>query len=285
MAPGKIFFLGFGYCARALAGLLQAESWAVSGSCQDEASWDDLKKAGFEAISAEDALPPEALAGVTHFLNSVPPGGNGDPFISSMLAAPEKLQGIPWTGYLSSLGVYGGSAGELMGEGSIPKPSHERAKRRLEAEQAWQALDPNMHVFRLAGIYGPGRSTLDRVRAGRAERIEKPGHEFSRIHVADVVAVLRASINRPNAGAIYNVLDDEAAAQARVVEYACGLLGTKPPPLIPFDEAQKTLSPMSLSFWQDFRRVDNSRIKKEQEMRPAYPTYREGLTAIFEDGG
>ncbi|MCH8238309.1 MAG: SDR family NAD(P)-dependent oxidoreductase, partial [Proteobacteria bacterium] len=139
-------------------------------------------------------------------------------------------------------------------------------------------------VFRLAGIYGPGRSALDLARAGGARRIEKPGHLFSRIHVDDIVTVLRASMSRPHPGAIYNVADDEPAAAADVTQFASELLGMVPPPAVPFEEAEKEMSPMALSFWRDNRRVDNTRIKEELGVALAYPNYRAGLQAVLLDG-
>ena len=137
-----------------------------------------------------------------------------------------------------------------------------------------------MHVFRLAGIYGPGRNTLEQVRRGEARRIERPGHVFSRIHVDDIAAVLRASIDQPHPGRIYNVCDDEAAAPAEVTAFACRLLGVPLPPLVPYEDALASMSPMARSFWQDNRRVDNARIKHELGVRLRYPTYREGLAAL-----
>ncbi len=287
--PGKIFFLGFGYCARALGHLLAAEGWAVSGTCQNETALKELENEGFDATIAEGTVPPAALAGVTHMLNSAPPTEAGDPFLSIFAGHPGAVDRISWFGYLSSLGVYGDTGGRMVDEGAEPQPSMGRTRRRLEAEQAWLALwkrqNLAVHLFRLAGIYGPGRSALDRVKAGRAQRIEKPGHAFSRIHVDDVGAVLRASMARPNPGAIYNLCDDEAASQAQVVEFACRLLGTAAAPMIPFVEAEKDFSPMARGFWQDNRRVDNARIKKELGVRLKYPTYREGLRAILAADG
>jgi nucleoside-diphosphate-sugar epimerase len=139
-----------------------------------------------------------------------------------------------------------------------------------------------VHIFRLAGIYGPGRSIFDQIRVGRARRIDMPGRTFSRIHVADIAAILRASMARPRPGAIYNVCDDEPAPQSDVVAYACQLLEVEPPPLVPLEETAATMTPMALSFWQDNRRVDNSRIKKELAVELKYPDYRAGLKAVLE---
>jgi nucleoside-diphosphate-sugar epimerase len=155
----------------------------------------------------------------------------------------------------------------------------------VKAEFAWQdhaqAHARPLHIFRLAGIYGPGRSVFDQIRGGTARRIVKPGHAFSRIHVDDIVQVLMASITAPEPGAIYNVADDEAAEQADVVSYACGLLGVPAPPTVAFEDAEKTMSPMARSFWDDDRRVDNAKLKSALGVTLRYPTYREGLQAIL----
>ena len=165
-------------------------------------------------------------------------------------------------------------------ESAALNPTSERSRQRVAAEEGWRGLGLPLHVFRLSGIYGPGRSMLDKVRDGTARRIHRPGHRFSRIHVDDIAAVLRASMARPNPGAIYNVADDVAAA-ADVTEFACRLLAVEPPPIVPFDDAAKDMSPMALSFWQDNRRVDNSRMKSELGVNLAYPDYKAGLKAIL----
>jgi nucleoside-diphosphate-sugar epimerase len=169
-------------------------------------------------------------------------------------------------------------------EPAPPRPTSERSRRRVEAErrwlELWQRRGQPVHVFRLAGIYGPGRSAIEQVRRGEMRRIEKPGHLFSRIHVDDIGAVLHASIARPNPGRIYNVCDDEAAEPSDVIVHACRLLDVEPPPPVPFDQAAALLSPMALSFWRDDRRVDNSRLKRELGVTLAYPNYRSGLEAI-----
>ncbi|HKW54409.1 MAG TPA: SDR family NAD(P)-dependent oxidoreductase, partial [Stellaceae bacterium] len=159
----------------------------------------------------------------------------------------------------------------------------ERGRRRVAAEAQWLALERRhglpVHVFRLAGIYGPGRNALDTVREGRARRIDKPGQVFSRIHVADIVATLRASMARPDPGAAYNVCDDDPAPPEAVIAHACALLGVAPPPLVPFDMAE--LTPMARSFYHDNKRVSNRRIKQELGVRLGYPSYRDGLRALL----
>ena len=146
----------------------------------------------------------------------------------------------------------------------------------------WRRHGLPVHVFRLAGIYGPGRSILDKVRGGTAKRIDRPGHRFGRIHTADISGTLRASMSRPRPGAIYNVCDDDPAEPADVVAYACRLLHVEPPPLVPFDEAAAGMSSMALSFWRDNRAVDNRRIKDELGVVLQYPDFRSGLRACLE---
>jgi nucleoside-diphosphate-sugar epimerase len=183
-----------------------------------------------------------------------------------------------WVGYLSTTGVYGDRAGGWVDEASALTPAGERGRRRVAAEAGWRALGLPLHIFRLAGIYGPGRSALDSVRAGKAQRIDKPGQVFSRIHVDDIAAVLDASIARPYPGAIYNVCDDDPAPPQDVIAYACALLGRAPPPLVPFDQA--ALSPMARSFYGESKRVSNRRIKDELGVRLRFPDYRAGLDAL-----
>ena len=188
-----------------------------------------------------------------------------------------------WVGYLSTTGVYGDRGGARVDEASALRPTTTRGRRRVDAEAAWLGLHRDhglpVHVFRLAGIYGPGRSQLDQVRAGRARRIVKPGQVFSRIHVDDIAAVLDASMQRPNAGAAYNVCDDVAAPPQDVVAYACRLLGVAPPPPVPIADAE--LGEMARSFYAENKRVDNGRIKRELGVTLAYPSYREGLAELL----
>jgi len=196
---------------------------------------------------------------------------------------------LAWAGYLSTTGVYGDTGGDWVDETSPRNPTSARSRERVAAEDGWLALAGEhgipAHVFRLAGIYGPGRSALDQVRAGRAKRIAKPGHLFSRIHVDDIARVLKASMTQPRAGGVYNVCDDEPASAADVTLFACELLGVDPPPAIPFDEAAKEMSEMALSFWRDNRRVSNRLIKDELGVALTYPDYRQGLRAVLAAGG
>ncbi|MEQ8667083.1 MAG: SDR family oxidoreductase [Rhodospirillales bacterium] len=283
-----LFAFGLGFSALALAGRLKAKGWAVSGTCRSSEKADRLRAEGFDAVVFDPAngVSPDAgiLDGVSHVLSSIAPDDEGDPVLRDFADALGDQASIRWAGYLSTTGVYGDSGGAWVDESSPTEPSLARARRRVTAENAWLDLQRDnglpVHVFRLAGIYGPGRSALDAVRAGRARRIDRPGHLFGRIHVDDIAAVLEASIDSPAPGEIYNVSDDEPAAPADVTTFACELLGVEPPPLISFEEAAATMSPMGRTFWEDNRKVSNRRIREELGVELAYPTYREGLQAI-----
>jgi nucleoside-diphosphate-sugar epimerase len=286
-----LFCFGLGYSALALADALMAKGWRVAGTCRDEEKRHALAARGIEAHLFDRGRPLEdpaaALAGTTHLLSSVPPDAAGDAVIDHHVVDIAALAGsLQWLGYLSTTGVYGDRQGGWVDETSALLPSGERGRRRVAAEQAWLALMAAhglpVHLFRLAGIYGPGRSALDAVRAGQAKRVVKPGQVFSRIHVADIVAVLEASMARPHPGAIYNVCDDDPAPPAEVVVHACRLLGVEPPPEVPFERAE--LSAMARSFYDDNKRVRNDRIKRELGVRLAYPSYRDGLKALLASG-
>ena len=289
MGESRLFCFGLGYAARVLAAALMGEGWTVAGTCRDEATRADLAADGIDAFLFDRDRPLDdagtALGGATHLLSSVPPDAEGDPVLARHAGAIAAMEGLAWAGYLSSTGVYGDTGGAPVDETAAVNPTSERGRRRAEAEEGWldlrRAAGVPVHVFRLSGIYGPGRSALEAVRAGQARRIDKPGHLFARIHVDDIAAVLRASMARPGPGAVYNVCDDEPAPAADVVAFACELLGVDAPPLVPFHQAAGEMSPMALSFWRDNRRVDNSRIKGELGVRMKFPDYRAGLRAVL----
>ena len=282
----RLFCFGLGYSAMALVRRLQARGWRVAGTSRAPSKAERLRAAGLEVFLFDRGLTlaADALQGTTHLLVSVPPDDKGDPLIDGAREDILRCEGMVWAGYLSTTGVYGDREGGWVDEESALRPTQERSRRRAAAERAWRELHRTaglpVHIFRLAGIYGPGRSVLDNLRRGTAKRIDKPGQVFSRIHVEDIAAVLEASIERPNPGQVYNVCDDDPAAPADVVAYGAELLGLEPPPLVPFDEA--SLSAMALSFYRDNRRVANRRIHEELGVRLAYPTYREGLQAVLE---
>ena len=289
----RLFCFGLGYSAGRLARALIAAGWRVAGTTRTAAGQAQLAAKGIDAYRFDGETPlaaaPATLAGTTHLLDSVPPGPDGDAVLVHHGRDIRALKTLAWIGYLSTTGVYGDTLGATVDETSLFNPTSERSRHRADAEAAWLTLASDhklpVHVFRLAGIYGPGRSALDQVRSGTARRIDKPGHLFSRIHVDDIANVLRASMARPNPGAVYNVCDDEPAAPADVTAFACELLGVAPLPAIPFEEARVTMSTMALSFWRDNRRVANRRIKDDLGVILKYPSYREGLRAVLAEGG
>ncbi len=283
-----LFCFGLGYSATVLAHRLCAEGWGVAGTSRREDSQprgDGMAVFPFARDRPLEAAGAAALGRATHILVSIPPDASGDPVLDGCGEAIARSSCAGWVGYLSTTGVYGDTGGAPVNEESPLAPSSSRSRWRAAAEQAWLAFGAEhriaIQIFRLAGIYGPGRSVLDRLRAGEAQRIDRPGHRFGRIHVDDIATVLRASIARPRAGAIYNVADDEPAEPEKVVACAAALLGLPPPPLVPFAEAAKGMSPMALSFWQDNRVVVSRRIRDELGVQLAYPTYRDGLKAIL----
>ncbi|MEE8332713.1 MAG: SDR family oxidoreductase [Alphaproteobacteria bacterium] len=282
----RLFCFGLGYSALRLVEAVRANGWDVAGTCREEAMRDALRARGIEAHlfgGAHGALDPAVLSGATHLLHSIPPADNGDPVLAAHGGDIAAIDTLCWVGYLSATGVYGDRGGGWVDEDTPPNPGIARSHRRLAAERQWRdygsAQAIPLHVFRLAGIYGPGRSALDQVRAGTARRLVKAGLFFSRIHVDDIVGVLRASMARPDPGAIYNVCDDEPAPATDVVAFACDLLGVAAPPEIPFAEAE--LSPMAQSFYAENRRVRNRRIKRDLGVALRYPDYRAGLKAVL----
>jgi nucleoside-diphosphate-sugar epimerase len=284
-APGRLFCFGLGYSALALTQTLLAEGWGIAGTCRTTEKQNELARRGIAAHLFERGHPLAATAfdDATHVLHSIPPDSEGDAVLALHGETLSRLQQLRWFGYLSTTGVYGDRGGDWVDEHSDLQPTGERGRRRVGAEVGWsrllQAEGLPLHIFRLAGIYAPGRSALDSLRAGTAKRVIKPGQVFSRIHVADIAQVLRASIAQPNPGAVYNVCDDDPAPPWEVIEYAAGLLGVPPPPAVPFEQAQ--LSDMARSFYDDNKRVRNDRIKRELGVHLKYPSYRDGLRALL----
>jgi len=218
-------------------------------------------------------------------LVSIPQTAKGDPVLAAFddaLAHANRLRSIV---YLSTVGVYGDHGGAWVDEETTPQPDSERGRERLAAEHAWQKLGQQtgaaVAILRLAGIYGPGRNALVQIARGDARRIVKPGQVFNRIHVGDIAQAIEAAFAR-KAGGIFNVSDDEPSPPGDPLVFAAQLLGCDPPPEIPFAEAAPSLSPIALSFWQECRRVRNDKLKRELGVALTYPTYREGLRALFE---
>ncbi|MCA1748515.1 MAG: SDR family NAD(P)-dependent oxidoreductase [Parasphingopyxis sp.] len=264
---GHLLIFRLGYTAGRLAERLGDEGWGISAT---------RREAGQGCIAFDDREGVDrALEEATHILSSVPPGKFGDPVLDrygeAIASGPAR-----WIGYLSSTGVYGDTKGAWVDE-SAPVGSGRR-QARSEADLAWQKLPKDVRIFRLPGIYGPGRSLLDRVRDGEAHRIDLSDQVFSRIHVEDIVGAVMASFDRGGPG-IYNIADDLPASHNRVTEYACALLGKEPPPLQTMDEAG--LSEAARGFYAENRRVANGKAKRELGWAPRHPTYREGLRALL----
>lgn len=273
--------VGHGYVAAALSQRLLARGWAVTGTTRNRE-----KAARMQGIApllwpGGDIAP--ALARATHLLVSAPPGESGDPLLAEQRATIiARAPRLRWIGYLSTTGVYGDHDGARVNEDSPTLGEGPRNRARIEAESAWRALpETPAHVFRLSGIYGPGRGPFARLRAGTARRIVKPGHLFGRIHVDDITQVLLASMANPRPGRVYNVTDDEPARGDEVVTFAASLLGIAPPPEEPFETAG--MSPLARSFYQGRRIVANDRIKDELGVRLLYPDYRAGLAAVLQE--
>lgn len=286
----RLFCFGFGYTAEYLAHTLrniEKQEWHIAGTTRSPEKLEVMLNLGIDAqlFDTETNLGDvhAALGDATHVLISTPPDADGDIAFRQHAEDIVKAKHVEWLGYLSTTGVYGDRAGANVDENSELQPNSIRGTRRVRAEKQWMSVfyqyATPVHIFRLAGIYGPGRSALDSVRAGIARRIYKEGHAFNRVHVEDIAQTLIASIKKPNAGRWYNVSDDEAAASHEVIEYACELLGRPVPPMVKFEEAN--LTPMTLSFYSDNKRVQNQRIKEELGVQLKYKNFREGLKACL----
>ena len=273
---------GHGYTANGLSDLLVPQGWQVFGTTRDADKQADLEARGVTPILWPGGDVSEALGKATHLLLSIAPGAEGDPVLNAFgeEIARRKDQ-FEWVGYLSTVGVYGDHQGGWVDEETPLTPSTKRGEMRVEAEAAWASIEGlPLHIFRLAGIYGPGRGPFTKVREGRARRIIKQGQVFSRIHVEDIAQVLMASMERPNPGAVYNVCDNDPAPPQDVIALAAELLGLPVPEDIPYDEAEMT--PMAKSFYAESKRVRNDRIKEELGVQLRYPDYRTGLRALLD---
>lgn len=277
--------LGLGYSARALLATIGREG--ASGSARTQAGVDALTAQGYDAFvfggDAPSADLGARLQSATHLLISAAPDERGDPVLRHHGAGIAAAPLLRWVGYLSTIAVYGDQQGAWVDETTPVAPVSGRAKARVAAERAWLdlcgAAGIGVQVFRIAGIYGPGRSTIAALRAGRAHRIVKPGQVFNRIHVEDIAQVLAHAIEGRGKAQIYNLADDEPAPPQDVVEYAASLLGIEPPPELPFESAD--LSPMARSFYGETKRVRNTLIKQDLGVSLKYPTYREGLRSLL----
>jgi hypothetical protein len=282
----RLFCFGFGYSAQALARRMSARTVSLGGTrtgvAADEAPPLGARLAEFKGDAAS-AEVEGLLAGTTHALVSIPPDLEGDAVLRHFRGELAGLGDLAWVGYLSTVGVYGDWHGQWVDETSPTRPISERGLRRVQAERAWLAFGKDtgkrVEVFRLAGIYGPGRSVIDTLRAGTARRIVKPGQVFNRIHVDDVAQALAAAIDKDTGHRIYNVGDDEPAPPQDVVAHAAELMGLPVPPEVALEAAG--LTGMAASFWVECKRVSNARIKGALGVELMYPTYREGLRALL----
>ena len=271
---------GHGYSASALARLLVPLGWRVIGTTRSAGKVSTLCQQGVEPLIWPGADLTGALDAATHLLISAAPDDDGDPVLNALRKEIKaRARQFQWVGYLSTTGVYGDHDGDWVDEGSPLTPATVRGQARVRAEADWSTLGLPLHIFRLAGIYGPGRGPFEKVRQGTARRIIKPGQVFSRIHVTDIAQVLAASISRPNPGRAYNLCDDDPAPPEDVIAFAAQLLGLPVPPAEDFATAQMT--PMARSFYAESKKVRNDRIKDELGVKLAYPNYRIGLTALL----
>lgn len=283
----NLFCFGLGYSAEALARRLRRKGWHIAGTVRTPEKAERLRALGYRTLpfdgTAPSAAVASALAGATHVLVSAAPDEEGDPALrchgSDIAAAPH----LRWIGYLSTIGVYGNTDGAWLDETAPPNPGSPRTRRRVVAETSWRTLGEThgktVQIFRLGGIYGPGRNAIEDVRSGSARRLVKPGQVFNRIHVEDIARVLEAAVGGRGTHTVYNVVDGDPSPAADVIACAAGLLGVAAPPEIPIEDAN--LSPMAESFYAENRRVRNTRITEDLGITLAYPNYREGLAAIL----
>lgn len=269
----SLLIFGLGYSGRAIARAALAAGWQVSATTRGGAA----PEPGVELLPFSQAESAVRLA--THIISTAAPGEAGDPVLIRYRAAFAASPAV-WFGYLSTTGVYGDAGGAWVDEDTPPNPGSERTCRRVVAERAWEELGRPLAIFRLAGIYGPGRSMLDDLRAGQGRHILKPCHLFGRIHRDDIAQLVLAALTQ-NAIGIFNGADDEPAAPADVLCEAAGLLGVPPPPPVPYEQAAQNMSPMARSFWAENRKVSAQKTKAKLGLSWRYPTYREGLTSIL----
>ena len=276
---GKVLLsIGHGFSASVLGAQLIKDGWIVYGTTRSVEKAKKLNDGGVNSIIWPGTDLNPYIQKATHILTSVSPNSQGDPVLNQYNEILSKNT-FDWVGYLSTTGVYGNHNGGWVDENSPLKPNTTRGKLREEAELSWSKLNINLHIFRLAGIYGPGRGPFSKVRNGTARRIIKEGQLFSRIHVDDIAQVLLASIRYPRQGAIYNVCDDNPAPPEDVISYAAELLDMPIPIAIDYDKAE--MSPMARSFYAENKRVSNELIKKELGVELKFPDYKAGLQSLL----
>lgn len=286
----NILILGLGYSAGFFARAALARGWEVTGTVRSAEKAAALSREGirtlvFGGFAVSSALA-KAVAEADAVLVSVQPAEDGDPALGPLRDALIAAPNLRWIGYLSTIGVYGDQGGAWIDEATPPAPTNDRTRQRVDIEEAWLELGRDsgkpVQIFRLSGIYGPGRNAITKLRNGTANRLIKPGQVFNRIHVDDIAGVLMASLAQPRQGAVYNVTDDEPGPPQDVITFAAGLAGLEPPPEIPFEQAK--LSPMAASFYGESKRVSNALVKREFGYAFRYPTYREALRALASAG-
>jgi nucleoside-diphosphate-sugar epimerase len=289
----NVLILGSGYTGSRLARLLwqrQVPFRLTTRSGELPSALADLQKdlqarpACFKFDSDTDSrLPDLVLQGITHVVSTMPPDRQGQDPVVARLLPQLTTQGLVWFGYLSTTGVYGDTQGGWVTEASPVNPQNQRSQNRVETERALLAAPLATHVFRLPGIYGPGQSTFERIQKGNGQRIERPGHVFCRVHVDDIVQTLWHSMQQPAPGNIYNVSDDLPCEASALTVFAYTLMQAAVPEPVAYETILPSLSPMAASFWQESRRVSNQKIKDHLGVKLLYPTYKEGLTAIWQE--
>lgn len=284
---GNLLVFGHGYTAAALTAQLLPLGWTVQGTVRNgekaQQTAANLEDIGVHPVGWNAAEVRNALVTATHVLVSTAPSAEGDPVIGNFQTELAATSHLNWLGYLSTTAVYGDHGGGWVNEQTPLTPATQRGQWRVAAEGDWRQLSTAsslpLHIFRLAGIYGPGRGPFTKVRQGTARRIIKPGQVFSRIHVADIAQVLLASIGSPAPGSVYNLCDDKAAPPEDVIAYAAKLLQRPVPKAIAFDNAE--LTPMARSFYAESKRVSNALIKSELGITLRFPTYQVGLQSLL----
>ncbi len=284
---GRLLVFGLGYSARRLARRLLAEGWEVTGTVRTAEAAAGLEAEGITPLVWPGGDAGPALAWASHVLSSVPPGPGGDPVLAALGGALAQARHLEWVGYLSTTGVYGDHAGGWVDEETPVAPGSPRSEARVAAEAEWRrvcaAAGVPLTVFRLAGIYGPGRSPFGRLRDGTARAIVKPGQVFSRIHVDDIAQAVAAAMARPGTVDLVNLADDLPAPPEEVLWHAADLAGLPRPPAIDWEAAE--LSPMARSFYAESRRVRNARLTSVLDVRLKHPDYRSGLAATLVEEG
>ncbi len=278
-----LLIFGPGFSARAIAKKALDAGWAVSGTYRNADKVPELEALGISPVAFDAAALKDVLANATHWLVSTAPALDGDPVLMLQESCSEQLTAPAWVGYLSSTNVYGDHGGAWVDEDTPPSPSLDRGKRRVDAENRWrekaEALGATAHIFRLAGIYGPGRNAVRSLLDGKARRVVKPGQKFSRIHVADIAQTVWAAMNSACPSSIFNLADDAPCPPQDVILEAATAMGITPPPEIPFEQAE--MSPMARSFYAESKLVRNERIKHDLGIKLIYPSFSDALPDLI----